>query len=188
MNQSVVDRGADKMGDDDAMVRSMGLAGVKKLYMGMKLPDFGKSGEKLRDHIITDDFKRSMEGLAICGNAAYRLRALPVLTKELVLLQYSVRLVSLRDLTYMLNTDSEDLLGYDRVEMMCVDWFQTDSEECPYTWSERNNVEQFLIDRVEIGLRVSITSHFKLSNMPWWSGNFKEFMVDFLREWNFGRV
>jgi len=175
--------------EDEEIRDRMSRANIKPIYLSRTLVSLGTHGEELRKYLMSPEYladRKSGMGTFIHGKGD-RVFALPVLAKEMVLRSDGVRVQSMRELVNLLNAQHEYLTKLERVPALCISNFQQDGIECPYSYSERSYVEQFLSDRLEQGRRLYLSSCKRLQENVWWSAEFRDLLKPYVREFSFGR-
>jgi len=160
-------------------------AEIPKLYRSMRLPDMGANGKRLRAYLEvggenSTDFANGI-GLFIHGPARNRPDLFSVFAKECVLSGYRhLALIPMRSLVTALTTDSmsEYAATLSRQTILCIQHFQQDVGECPYSWSERSRVEQFVSTRLQGKNVTHFSAAFAPQECAWWSVEFRNLIED----------
>jgi len=175
---------------DPGISAKLDTAGIRPAHRGMTLPGLGASGKEARAYLESEDYpedRKSGVGAVFYGTGTNHANILPVFAKELALSGDGVRLVTLSKLVWavMDNTEAaEELL---RAKALCIVRFQMEVDERPFTARECMMVEEFLISRYDNYLRNYLQTCAKLSDLDWWSREFKSVSSPRLRDFHVGQ-
>lgn len=131
----------------------------------------------LRSDAYTDDLENGV-GICLTGNPAIRSDLLALVAKGLALNNRSTWFCSVHYLVQMLdNGTDEDKAKLGKHGNLFVDWFEKDfgNGECPYTYMQRAEVEEFLSARHRAGLATSFAATTAWNKLRWWSRDFIAF-------------
>lgn len=165
--------------NNDEIKKAMIAAGVAPSSWSTKITNYGKTGETLRNYLLTnfkDDLVKGA-GIFINGDSDIRVPFFNTLAKEIVLLKPGkVVLVSMRKLVNaIIHNDYEERKNYIQSRVLMLKNFYDASVECPYTYMERSLVEDFLGDRVEENKSMTVySSCAPLESASWWSRDFRK--------------
>lgn len=170
--------GIDKH-DSNAAARSiLKQANIAPVLWKHTLPGLGANGKMLRKYINSEEYDNDCNagiGYCIYGHSYRRIDLFYTFVKELALSGDGLYLITLRKLTTALvANDNEFLYTLDRVVALALSYFYDSSlTECPYSFSERSLVEDYLRTKLYSNQRIYVSSTSSIENMKWWSEDFR---------------
>jgi hypothetical protein len=142
--------------------------------------DFVKHGFQALDYIASAAYVYDQaNGIGICmtGNAALRGNLFPFIAKPFALARRSTWYCSVHSLQYLLEAGSDETrIHLANCETLFLDWFEKDfgNEGCPYTYTQRADIEQFLVTRLRSGFITNFSARAPWMQLKWWSRDLLE--------------
>lgn len=164
---------------NDDKIRSMMLAaGVGQSLWHLNLPQFHDIGNEIRKYLLTELLHDLSTGVCISvyGKADIRVPLFNALAKEATLvLSTGCKLVTLRKLCSIIEYGEEDeLFALRSARLLLIKNFYDDTIDCPYTFSQRSFIENFLTTQiVDHRVGVGLSTSAPLDKAVWWSGDFR---------------
>lgn len=129
----------------------------------------------------------TQEGRGIClyGDAALRSDLLALIAKGHAAAGRSTMFLTVHALLYFIEHDQEKRTELAKVKNLFIDGFErmfTKEYDCPYTFYQQVEIEEFLTGRRNSGLINNFNTHHAWSSVRWWSRDFIAANAEVVRE------
>lgn len=114
-------------------------------------------------------------GLALYGSPEVRSDVFALVAKGHAAAGQSVMLITTHALLYFMDTDADKRRELSKVKHLFLEGFEKDfaqGAECPYTYYQQIEVEEFLQSRRDAGLINNFSVHNRWTAVKWWSRDF----------------
>lgn len=163
-------------------------AGIPRRLYGLKRADFRGKAADLFAYVDSAAYAADTaanRGLCVHGDAAHRTDAFGLIAKGLAAAGQPVQYLTVHALLYFIENDAERRAQLAKTRHLFIDGFEkefTKDYDCPYTFYQQTEVEEFLESRRNAGLINNYSTRNRWSALRWWSRDFISANAEAVRE------